>query len=196
MILKMARIPSEMRLGPGYVVACSEVEPGQSAGDSAETRLAVEAGAGSERLEVRQVRFGVGRSQPQVLGGLHGVLYVVEGRGTLEVAGEAYDLEPDVGVYVPVEFVVENPGPEDILTVLVVVGERDGTSDPERVRLADSDSLPAGTDREFRYVVQREPGSGNVTQFVGVIPPGRAPDHSHVYDEIVYVFEGESRRHF
>ena len=38
-------------------------------------------------------------------------------------------------------------------------------------------------------------GCADVTQFVGVIPPGRAPMHSHTYDEAVYVVEGEGVLH-
>jgi quercetin dioxygenase-like cupin family protein len=38
-------------------------------------------------------------------------------------------------------------------------------------------------------------GCLDVTQFVGLIPPGRAGLHSHTYDEIVYVVEGEGRLH-
>src|SRR5579862_8212501 len=34
-------------------------------------------------------------------------------------------------------------------------------------------------------------GCRSVTQFVGLIPPGRAPDHFHEYDEVIYVLEGE-----
>ena len=31
----------------------------------------------------------------------------------------------------------------------------------------------------------------SATQFVGEIPPGRAPDHSHPYDEVVLILQGE-----
>ena len=34
-----------------------------------------------------------------------------------------------------------------------------------------------------------------MTQFVGIIPPGRAGMHSHVYDEVVYVITGEGVLH-
>ena len=34
-----------------------------------------------------------------------------------------------------------------------------------------------------------------MTQFVGYIPPGRAPDHFHHYDEVVYVLGGEGAFH-
>jgi mannose-6-phosphate isomerase-like protein (cupin superfamily) len=74
----------------------------------------------------------------------------------------------------------------------------DGTA-PERrrvtVRAADQPVLPAGKDREFRYLVNQDAGCLDVTQFVGVIPPGRAPEHSHTYDEVVYVVEGEGMLH-
>jgi len=30
-----------------------------------------------------------------------------------------------------------------------------------------------------------------VTQFIGFIPPGRAPDHFHRYDEVIYILAGE-----
>jgi mannose-6-phosphate isomerase-like protein (cupin superfamily) len=55
--------------------------------------------------------------------------------------------------------------------------------------------LPASPNREFRYLVNQDMGCLDVTQFVGVIPPGRAGMHSHVYDEVVYVLEGEGFLH-
>jgi mannose-6-phosphate isomerase-like protein (cupin superfamily) len=35
----------------------------------------------------------------------------------------------------------------------------------------------------------------HVQQFVGYIPVGRAPDHFHTYDEVVYVLRGEGALH-
>jgi mannose-6-phosphate isomerase-like protein (cupin superfamily) len=43
--------------------------------------------------------------------------------------------------------------------------------------------------------VNQDIGCRDVTQFVGIIPPGRAGMHSHVYDEVVYVIEGEGVLH-
>ena len=34
-----------------------------------------------------------------------------------------------------------------------------------------------------------------MTQFIGTIPPGRSPHHSHVYDEVIYVLTGEGTLH-
>ena len=63
------------------------------------------------------------------------------------------------------------------------------------MRYGDQPTLPASGDREFRYLVTDEVGCRDATQFVGVIAPGRAPEHSHVYDEVIYVLEGEGVLH-
>ena len=36
-------------------------------------------------------------------------------------------------------------------------------------------------------------GSTQVTQVVGSIPPGRAPDHFHYYEEVLFILKGEGR---
>jgi len=188
-----------MQLGAGYLVASEDVEAHRATGDTAETRVAVDSSAGSARLEARVVRFHPGRSQPQFLDGREGALYVAEGSGSLVIDGRSYDLAPEMGAYLSGEtFVIENAGPRDVVTVLVTAPLPDGArADPDRrtVSLSDRESRPAGADREFRYLVHRDTGCPDLTQFVGVIPPGRAPDHSHEYDEIVYVLEGEGKLH-
>jgi mannose-6-phosphate isomerase-like protein (cupin superfamily) len=47
-------------------------------------------------------------------------------------------------------------------------------------------------DREFRVLLS----SGlTITQFAGLIPPGRAPEHQHAYDEVVHVLAGRGVLH-
>ena len=58
------------------------------------------------------------------------------------------------------------------------------------VRLADRKALPTG-DRWYRVLVDDEVGSTQVTQFIGSIPPGRAPDHFHLYEEVLFILRGE-----
>ena len=38
-----------------------------------------------------------------------------------------------------------------------------------------------------------EIGSTQATQFVGSIPPGRAPDHFHNYEEVLFILRGVGR---
>jgi uncharacterized cupin superfamily protein len=45
--------------------------------------------------------------------------------------------------------------------------------------------------REFLLGARPEVGCASVTQFVGLVPPGRAPAHFHTYDEVIYILEGE-----
>jgi mannose-6-phosphate isomerase-like protein (cupin superfamily) len=183
-----------------HVVHESSVRVYRSGADTAEVRITLDSSVGSARLEQRVIRFDPGRSKPQQLDGLQGILYVVSGRATLETDGESHDLEPEAGAYLRAgdHFVIDNPGPDELVTVLVTTWPPNGVlaaPDPRVVRYSERPSLPAGKDREFRYLVHRDTGSPDVTQFIGTIPPGRAPHHSHVYDEVIYVLDGRGQLH-
>jgi mannose-6-phosphate isomerase-like protein (cupin superfamily) len=60
------------------------------------------------------------------------------------------------------------------------------------VRLADRPAIPTA-DRWYRLLVDDEVGCTQVTQFVGSIPPGRAPDHFHPYEEVLFILRGRGR---
>jgi mannose-6-phosphate isomerase-like protein (cupin superfamily) len=60
--------------------------------------------------------------------------------------------------------------------------------------LRDCDVETTG-DRQFRVLFGPGRDCSAATQFVGEIPPGRAPDHSHPYDEVVLVLAGEGILH-
>jgi len=65
---------------------------------------------------------------------------------------------------------------------------------PRLSELADRPVEVTG-DRRFRVLFGPGNGCEAATQFVGEIPPGRAPLHSHTYDEVVLVLEGEGVLH-
>lgn len=182
----------------GYVVHEREV-PAEPDGDTASVRVTIDASVGCERLEQRVLRFRPGVSRATRSEAMDEVLYVAAGSGTLRLEGADHPLEPDTGAYVAAgeTWSVENPGPGEL--VLVSVRAPANGSDPARrrvtVRSADQPALPASPNREFRYLVNQDAGCVDVTQFVGVIPPGRAPLHSHTYDEVVYVVDGEGLLH-
>jgi len=60
------------------------------------------------------------------------------------------------------------------------------------VRLCDREAVPTGN-RWYRVLVDEAAGCQQVTQFVGSIPPGRAPDHFHHYEEVICILEGSGR---
>src|SRR5207237_8481117 len=47
--------------------------------------------------------------------------------------------------------------------------------------------------RWYHVLVDDEVGRTHVTQFVGSIPPGRAPDHFHNYEEVLFILKGKGR---
>ena len=115
----------------------------------------------------------------------------------LRTAGEDHELEPDTGAFlVPGDrYEIENPGPQDVVIVSVSAPCEASERSRVTVRYADRPVFPASPNREFRFLVNEDSGCLDVTQFVGVIPPGRAPMHSHTYDEVVYVVDGEGVLH-
>ena len=63
------------------------------------------------------------------------------------------------------------------------------------VNFATQPDEEAGIGRTFRLLVDPGVGCAGFTQFIGEIPVGRAPDHSHTYDEVVFVVQGEGLLH-
>ena len=183
----------------GHSISERELQPTRAEGDTASRAVAIDSDLGSERLELHVTNYEPGRSLPRSLEGIQEILYTASGRGTLLVDGEPHELEPRTGAYVAAgeSYEVENPGPETLLLVSATAPNENGAPPAGRrtVRYDDQPSLPASGDREFRYLVTNEVGCRDLTQFFGVIAPGRAPDHSHVYDEVIYVLEGEGMLH-
>jgi mannose-6-phosphate isomerase-like protein (cupin superfamily) len=183
-----------------FVVDEADVEPIHEEGDTASVRVTFDDSNGCERLEQRVIRFAPGRSRERTLAGQQEVLYVAVGRGEIEVEGQRHELEPEMGVFVaPGEtYAVENTGPGELLVVSVTAPEdRDGAAGERKVtiRLGDQPELPASSERSFRYLVNEEAGCSDMTQFVGVVQPSKAPFHSHSYDEVGYIVEGEGIAH-
>lgn len=72
-----------------------------------------------------------------------------------------------------------------------------GTATAEEPRLSElaGCEVERTGDRRFRVLMGPGRGCEAATQFVGEIPPGRAPVHSHPYDEVVLVLDGEGVAH-
>jgi|SRR5579884_1566790 len=122
------------------------------------------------------------------------VLYVLDGSGTLAVGGEPHPLEPGTGVFVArgTAWRVEDAHELRVLSVLVN-DPLPATASHAVIAAGERGTATAG--REFTLLAHPEHGCESVTQFVGHIPPGRAPDHFHRYDEVVYVLGGQGALH-
>ena len=182
-----------------FVVAEADVQGRRLEGDTALEKVVLGAHTGSQLLEQHVTRYAAGRSLPRRDEKKDELLFVVSGSGTLELEGEPYDLEPDSGVYVRAgeTYTVDNEGPDEVLLVSTTVPVEQVYRSPREVivRFADRPELRADAKRTFRYLVNQDAGCMDATQFVGIVEPCRAPDHSHSYDELGYIVEGEGFAH-
>ena len=184
----------------GHSISERELQPTRADGDTAARAVAIDSDLGSERLELHVTRYEPGRSLPRALDGMQEILYAVSGRGTLFVDGEAARAraaEPARTSPRASPTKSRTPARRRCWSSRRPRHRRTARPPSGRriVRYDDQPSLPASGDREFRYLVTDEVGCRDLTQFFGVIAPGRAPDHSHVYDEVIYVLEGEGMLH-
>jgi mannose-6-phosphate isomerase-like protein (cupin superfamily) len=122
------------------------------------------------------------------------VLYVLEGSGRVTVGGDTEDVEPGCAVFAAAgtAWQVDQANGLRVLSVLVEQ-PLPATSSHAVVTAGERGEATAG--REFDLLARPENGCESVTQFVGHIPAGRAPDHFHLYDEVVYVLAGEGAVH-
>jgi mannose-6-phosphate isomerase-like protein (cupin superfamily) len=183
-----------------FVVEENDLQAVQDDGDTAAVSVAFDAANGCERLEQRLIRFGPGRSAERTLDGQQEVLYILAGRGRLDLGGRTHELEPNMGVYLaPGEtYAVESTGPEDLHVLSVLAPEDRAAATGERkvtVRFDDQPELEASIERSFRYLVNEDAGCFDVTQFMGIVQPSKAPFHSHSYDEVGYIVSGEGHAH-
>ena len=127
------------------------------------------------------------------------LLYVVAGAGSLTIADVAADLEEGSAALVLAgERATLEPGAGELVVLQAIVGPAADRHAPLGMRevVVDVDAASASQAtgaRSFRVLFGPHNGSTRATLFVGYLPPGRAPWHYHLYDEIVWVPEGPGR---
>ncbi|HZU19962.1 MAG TPA: cupin domain-containing protein [Gaiellaceae bacterium] len=117
------------------------------------------------------------------------VLYVLSGTGSVRIGGAAHELRPGVALFVPAGTQWSAHGDARALSVLVY--DPEPSPGPAVVDLEQVEKGAATAGRQFVLGATPAVGCNTVTQFVGIIPPGSAPDHFHRYDEVLYVLAGE-----
>jgi (S)-ureidoglycine aminohydrolase len=179
-----------------YVVDERDVEPLQQDGDTASERVTFQV----PNLEQRVIRFAPGRSRERSTPDRHELLYVVAGSGTLELDGERHELAPGTAAFVaPGEtWAIDNAGPDELLLLDVTATADLAVDDSRRKKIIRFDDQPeqtASVERTFRYLVNEDAGCRDVTQFIGIVQPSKAPFHSHPYEELGYIVEGDGVAH-
>ena len=153
--------------------------------------------SGAEAIALRILEFGPGRSPDLQDREGDEVIYALEGDCTVLIDDVGYEVGPETGIYLRPEQTlnVNNTGSGVVRFVSAQCPERSTSKPSEQppiMKLSDRRALPTA-DRWYRVLVDDEIGSEQVTQFVGSIPPGRAPDHFHEYEEVLFILRGEGR---
>jgi len=166
-------------------------------GDTVRVRRLFDETRGCELFAQRILSFGPGCSRDRVDADADETLYVLDGSATLTVGGDEHELGPGTCVFVGrgTPWAVDTEGDADLLSVLVFDPEPMAPGTHAVVDLAAEERQSATASRQFTIGLDPAVGCLSVTQFVGYIPPGRAPDHFHRYDEVLYVLEGEGLLH-
>jgi len=178
-------------LGPG-VTAAEMLDDRHGCRGLHQRRLRLAAGAGS----TAGAGSAGGTETAGTAGGLGEAWYVITGTGLLDTErsgrialapGTAVWLEPGLG------YACQAEPTEDVEILAVTVRAGSIAPGPARrvVRLAACEPERTG-DREFRVLLSE---GLTITQFAGLIPPGRAPAHHHTYDEVVHVLAGRGVVH-
>ncbi|HTO26527.1 MAG TPA: cupin domain-containing protein [Gaiellaceae bacterium] len=168
--------------------------PAETSADGVETATFFCPERGCAEFEQRALRFG-GPSAERSDAASDEVLFVLAGHGVATIGGEPHDLEPGVAAYVRrgTAWRVDDAASLDVLSVVIhepLAGDRS-----HALVSVEGERGGATAGREFRLLAVPEVGCASVTQFVGYIPVGRAPDHYHEYDEVVYVLDGSGELH-
>lgn len=156
--------------------------------------------AGSE-LALDTIRLGAGASAAAGGGAGDALLFVFAGGGTLAVGGKEHLLAAgSAALAVAGEEARLTAGPEGLAAVCANVGSGADRHAPlgPRATVVPIELVEAGKatgKRSFQVLFGPHNGSTRATLFVGYIPPGRAPWHYHLYDEIVWVWKGSGRFH-
>lgn len=161
---------------------------------------------GTDSISLRILELAAGTSP--VLSNPHAdeVLFVLSGDATARISGCPVVLRRDDGLFLTPggTLAFDVPGPDPLVLAssrcpdpggeqgFAEVEREDGEGPPPLARLAEQ-RRETTADRQYNVLVDGAQGSERVTQFVGRIPPGRAPEHYHHYEEVLTILEGQGR---
>jgi mannose-6-phosphate isomerase-like protein (cupin superfamily) len=162
---------------------------------------------GATALSQSLVVVAPGPSPARSYPGSEVVLFVLRGAGELVISGRPFEIGAETGALVRrgETFRVAARGREAVEMLVTVCPECDSPewldAMPDRfddehparvVKASDSPSHAMG-ERSYQVLVGDAIGSPEITQFIGAIPPSKAPPHFHQYEEAITILSGSGR---
>lgn len=179
-----------------YCLHEAEAARERVAGDTVELRPCFDSATGCTHFSQRVLRFSPGRSRERLDTASDEVLYVLSGVGRVTLDGSEHGVGPGSGAFVAAGTPWLVDADEELVVLSVLVHDPEPASGRQSVvQIATDETQAATAGRQFALGVGPAAGCATVTQFVGFIPPGRAPDHFHRYDEVIYILEGRGTLH-
>ena len=178
---------------PGIVIRAAEV-PASALGPGVAMTELLGDDQGCRGLHQRRLSLADGARLAGTGAGLGEAWYVITGTGLLDTERTGrVALAPGTALWLGAGTGYSCVAEADLEILAVAVRAGSAVAGPTRpvVRLAECEPERTG-DREFRVLLSE---GLTITQFAGLIPPGRAPAHHHTYDEVVHVLDGEGVVH-
>ena len=160
---------------------------------------------GCRGLHQRRLRFSGRTALTGTAGGRGEAWYVISGSGTLAADGSAggmagpaaeagtVRLRPGTAVWLSPALGYRADAGAGELEILAITVRAEAEAGPAlHVTTLEASPVERTGDREFRVLLS---AGLSITQFAGLIPPGRAPEHHHTYDEVVHVLAGRGVVH-
>jgi len=176
---------------------------GHMAPETGQLTPVIDRGLGAKHLSQYLLDLRDGPSALYGFGESDVILFAASGAASVTVSGVLFKLPLNAGLYIrPWEAfqIVPEGAFRGLITVCPQMGGPKTFDDmpdnfdsayQERVIEADPARKETMGERFFQVLVSKKQGSRNVTQFIGEIPPSKAPSHHHLYEETLYVLEGE-----
>ena len=152
-------------------------------------------------LALSELRMSPGAGQTVTDPACDSLLFVFAGSGSLTLGNETRSVAAGTAglVLAGEDAQLEADSPE-LRVICATIGSESDRHAPIGAReivasLDEAGSEKATGARSFQILFGPHNGSTRATLFAGFIPPGKAPWHYHLYDEIVWVPNGPGRLH-
>lgn len=135
------------------------------------------------------------------------VIYVLSGTCSIRISGRLFNAQSRSGLHVRSGEAcrLDNPGPDQCTLLITCCPGMENLPLLDEMPLAFDDAHPnrlvhahkskkeATGDRYYQLLVGPKTGSEQVTQFIGMIPKSKAPEHFHLYEEAICILSGSGR---
>ena len=152
-------------------------------------------------LSLEDVRLGAGEAFALGEAKRDSLVFVYAGGALLNLAQDSHRLEPRTAALVLADedatITADDAGLSFVCGRVRTAADRHAPLGPREVvtRLDGAGSDLATGARSFEVLFGPHNGSAHATLFMGFVPPGKAPWHFHLYDEIVWIPQGPGRLH-